>query len=284
MAKCAAVLPVLFLIAISRPAAAHDYPIKPVTVVLRVEPDRIAADIDGDSIYWIEEVLDLIPMLPRDWPEKARAKAQAYVNDHLRLNADGRRLTGRLIAGSYVQRPWEVNEQGRIHLRMEYPPASDAATLSGEADFFEDYRQERIEEKQPILPIQDFRTILTVPGRVSRRFELAPGAIAFSFPAADARRDAFARLVESVGVGATTVLNVIAGWPALAALALSLAPGAPSSRRTGVLLAAALLGAAPWPGAAPDWLPWAAGACAALAAGRWLGAGASLPLEAAAAA
>lgn len=274
----------LALLLLARPAAADIYPIKPVTVTLRVEPDRIAADIDGDSIYWIEEVVGLHPMPARDWPAEARAKAEAYVNAHFRLNADGKPLPGSLVAATYVQRPWEVNEEGRFHLRMEYPRVADGATLSGEADFFDDYRQERLEEKQPILANQDFRTLLTVPGRVPRRFELKPGAVAFSLPVAEARIGAAARFVDSIADGAATVLSAAACWPALAALALSLAPGAPSLRRTAALLAAALLGAAPWPGAAPAWLPWAAGTAAALAAGRWLGPGAMLGLDAAAAA
>src|SRR5471032_1059836 len=105
MTMRAAYLPVLLLLA--RPAAAHDYPIKPVSIALRVEPDRIAADIDSDSIFWIEEVSSSVP--PHDWPADALAKAEAYVNAHLRLKADGRPLAGRLIAASYVQRPWEVN-------------------------------------------------------------------------------------------------------------------------------------------------------------------------------
>jgi hypothetical protein len=281
MAMRAAALSALLLLA--RPAAAHDYPIKPVRVTLRVEPDRVAADIDSDSIYWIEEVVGLHPMPPTDWPAGARAKAEAYVNAHLRLNADGRRLTGRLVAASYVQRPWEVYEQGRYHLRMQYPSAGDAGTLSGEVDFFEDYRQERLEEKRPVMPFQDFRTILTVSG--GHRFELKPGSTSFSTSVAAARVGAFPLFLDSVETGALTgVLTAASGWPALAALALSLAPGAPSPRRWAALLAAALFGAAPWPGAPPEWLPWAAGASAALGAGRWLGAISSFWLEAAAAA
>jgi hypothetical protein len=221
-------------------------------------------------------------MPARNWPESARAKAEAYVNDHLRLNGDGRRLAGRLVAWSYVQRPWEVNEQGRFQLRMQYPSVADVATLSGEADFFEDYRQERLAAKAPLLPIQDFRAILTVPGL--RRFELKPGSISFSIPVAAAKLGAFALFLNSVEVGAVTVLTGAAGWPALAALALSLAPGAPTRRRTALFAAAALLDAAALPGGPQNWLPWFAGAAAATAAGRWLGANATLGLEAAAAA
>ncbi|HXT00529.1 MAG TPA: hypothetical protein VN915_07625 [Elusimicrobiota bacterium] len=281
MSRIAPVAAVLLLAAAA--ASAHDYPIKPVSIVLRVEPDRVAADIDSDSIYWIEEVLDLHPMLPSDWPASTRAKAEAYANAHLRLTAGGKRLTGRLTAASYLQRPWEVYEQGRIRLRLEYPPVADGETLSGEADFFEEYRQERLQERAPILPIQDFRAIVTVPGRTTRRFELKPGAIAFSVPVADARPGLARRLARSLALGASAVLTGAAGWPALAALALSLAPGAPSRRRAILLAAAALAGAAA-AGRPLPWLPWLAGACGAAAAARWLSRGPTLALEAAAAA
>ena len=131
----------LLILLSAGPAAAHDYPIKPVVVELRVEPDRVVADVDSDSIYWIEEVIGLSPMPPRNWPADARAKAEKYALEHLRLAADGKPLTGRLVEGSYVQRPWEVNEQGRIRLRLVFPPVAEAATLNGAMDFFEDYRQ-----------------------------------------------------------------------------------------------------------------------------------------------
>jgi hypothetical protein len=261
-------------------ASAHDYPIAPVRAVLRVEPDRVVADLDADSIYWIEEVVGLHPLPPGNWPPDALAKAEAYVNQRLRLDVDGRRLQGRLISAEYVQRPWEVNEQGRVRLRLAYPPVSDAATLSGEADFYEDYRQERLEEHEPFLPNQDFRTFLTVPGRVPRSFELKPGAFAFSIPVAQARRGALARLFESALAGARAAGDGIAGWPALAALALSLAPGAPSKGRAASAAAAVLAGAALARGGASA--EWAAGLAAALAAGRWLGAGSAPWLEAAA--
>ncbi|MFI5345954.1 MAG: hypothetical protein ACHQ51_06225 [Elusimicrobiota bacterium] len=263
-------------------AAAHDYPIKPVLAVLRVEPDRVVADLDSDSIYWIEEVVGLHPLPPRDWPADARARAEKYVNERLRLSVDGKPLHGRLLEASYVQRPWEVNEQGRVRLRLSYPPVADGGTLSGEMDFFEDYRQERLAAKEALLSFMDFRGLLSIPGRVPREFELKPGSFAFSVPVADARRGAFARFLESARVGALSSLDAIEGWAALAALALSLAPGAPSRRRAALLLAAAAAGAAPWPGAAAVPLEWAAGAAAALAAGRWLGVAAVPWLEAAA--
>jgi hypothetical protein len=262
------------------PAVAHDYPIKPVAVELRVEPDRVVADVDSDSIYWIEEVIGLHPMPPRDWPADARARAEKYADEHLRLTVDGKPLPGRLSEASYVQRPWEVNEEGRVRLRLVFPPVADGATLDGAMDFFEDYRQERLASKEAILPFMDFRGRLSVPGRVPHRFELAPGSYAFSVSAADARRTPAARFVESLRVGALSALDSIEGWAALAALALSLAPGVPSRRRAALLFAAAAVGAAPWPGSGGAALEWTAGAIAAVAAGRWLGASAAPWLEA----
>ena len=270
------------LLLCSRPAAAHDYPIAPVNVILRVEPDRVVADVDSDSIYWIEEVAGLHPMPPKNWPADALASVEKYADEHLRLTADGRPLAGTLVFAEYVQRPWQVNEQGRFHLRLAYPSVAGAATLGGEADFFEDYRRERLDGKDPILPSQDFRTLLTVAGH---RFELKPYAVSFSVSAMEARSGAFRRFTNCIVAGALTALMMTAGWPALAALCLSLAPGVPSPRRTAALFVALLVGAASWPGTPSAWLswaPWAAGVLAALAAGRWLGAAASPPLEAAA--
>jgi hypothetical protein len=270
----------LWLLAL--PARAHDYPIKPVEAVLRVEPDRLVVDLTSDSIYWIEEVTGLHPMPPNAWPADALIKTEFYTNNHLRLSADGQALHGRLIEASYVQRPWEVSEQGTFRLRMTYPSVSDGSVIQGHADFFEDYRQERLEGKQRILPSMDFRTLLSVPGKRHFLFELKPGASAFSLQGADGRRTVPARFVESLKAGVEAVLGSAPAWPALAALALSLAPGHPSPGRWAALLLPVLaLGAVP---CSARWLPWAAGLTASAAAGRWLMDGAAPWLESASAA
>ncbi|MDE2038533.1 MAG: hypothetical protein KGO96_03340 [Elusimicrobia bacterium] len=262
------------------PARADDYPIRPVHIVLHAASDRIVADVTSDSIYWIEEVVRLEPMPSRNWPRNAMLSAQNYVNAHLRLQVDGKPLEGRLLRAVYVQRPWQVYEQGTFHLRLVYPAVPEAAVISGSADFFSEYRQERLVARQPLLPIMDFRTVLSVAGRRPRRFVLTPGKDDFSFAVADALPGRAQRLWRALGAGAWSSLAA-QGWPALAALALSLGPGCFSLRRALALMAAALLGAvAPLP--APSWLPWAAGLAAALAAGRWLAAASAAWLEAAA--
>jgi len=269
------------LVLLGAPRAAADiYPIAPVSVVLRVEPDRLVADIDSDSIYWIEEVLDVHPLPASGWSPLTLAKAEAYANARLRLTEDGRALPGRLIRARYEQTLDEVNEQGRVRLRLVYPPLSDGRTLAGEADFFDEYRRELIETRQPILPTMVFRTVVDVPGASPRRLTLEPGAISFAVPVADARRTRVQRALECLRVGAEQALATWEGWPALLALALSLCP-APSPRRAAALALAAAAGALP-PFFAPAWLAAAAGAAAAVAAGRWLGAASAPWLEAAA--
>jgi hypothetical protein len=254
---------------------AHDYPIKPVQVVLRVEPDRLVADVASDSIYWIEEVVGHERMAPRDWPAKDRENVERYVNEHLRLKADDKPLAGRLVWSAYIQRPWEVNEEGLFRLRLVYPSAADAAAVSGEADFFEDYRQERIAGREPILPSMDFRTSLEIPGRRTSRFELKPGTDSFQVSAADARRTVLERLCESLRTGAGAVFTVMEGWAALAALAFSLGP------RSWPACIALLAGLA-WPASLPSVCAWAAGMIAGVSAGRWTGEASALGLEAAA--
>lgn len=269
------------LLGAALPSAAHmEYPIEPVRAVLRVEPDRVVVDLRSDSVYWIEEIVGLRPMPPSGWSAETRAKIEAYVNSRLRLSAGGQRLPGRLVFGEYVQRLWEVNEQGELRLRMSYPAVSEGA-ISGEADFFEEHRLELAAEygARPWPQADRFKTLLSAPG--AGEFVLEPGKTAFSLDAARARRGPAARARESMSAGTLAVLGTASAWPALLALALSLGPGLPPPGRAGGAAAAALAGAL-LPGTLPG-AAWAAGLAAALAAGRWLPARATGALEAAAA-
>ncbi|MEK7382704.1 MAG: hypothetical protein AAB262_05390, partial [Elusimicrobiota bacterium] len=66
----------LLLLAPSPARAMHGYPISPVHVSLRVEPDRVVADIDSESTIWIEEILRLNPLPPSDSPATILQTAQ----------------------------------------------------------------------------------------------------------------------------------------------------------------------------------------------------------------
>lgn len=270
-------------LAVAPRAAAEIYPIAPVSVLVRAEPDRTVVDIDADSIYWIEEVLEEHPLAPDGWSASIRAKAEAYANAHLRLSVDGRPLSGRLLDASYRQALGQVNEQGRVRLRLAYPALSGGAALTGTADFYEEYRQEQIRTQQPFLPNQIFETDLAVSGRRPRAFVLVPGADSFKLPIQDALLSRFERARQSLLAGAAQVVESWAAWPALLALALSLGPRPPARARAAALLAtAAVAAAAPLPTTERAFC--AAGVVSALAAGRWFGAAVAPWLEAAAAA
>lgn len=260
------------MIAAALPASADVYPISPVRVRLRIEPDRMVADIQADSVFWIEEILGLNPLPPSDWPRETLRKAEDYAETHLRLNVDGRRIRGRLAGASYAQSPWQVHEQGRIFLRMVYPPVAAGAALAGEIDFYEEHRRDMLEslKGEPLPYAEGYKTLLRAG---SRRFELKPGASSFELPERTARPGAVARVLIALAAGARGVPATPAAWPALAALALSLAPGAPSKRRVAAGLLALSAGLAAAPRAAPSGAAvWIAGLAAATAAGGWLGA------------
>ena len=92
---------VAWLLGAALSASAHEiYPIKPVRATLKLEPDRIVADLQADSIYWIEEVTQLRPMPVANWPAKTRADVEAYVNAHF----PGTRYTIRLTIERRLQR------------------------------------------------------------------------------------------------------------------------------------------------------------------------------------
>ena len=255
----------------AHPVYSHEvYPISPVAVDVKVEPDRIVADIEADSIYWIEEILSTNHLPPRNWPEPALRKAEDYLNSHLRLAVDHRPLPGRLQSADYIQRPWQVYEQGRVRFRMAYPPA-EGMTLGGESDFYSEYRRELIEEHVPLNPSQVFSVHLRVSGRTSRSFDLNANSPSFQMPVSESTRSSLQMAFESIRVGLATVFGTIEGWPMLMALALSLSPGRPSRRRLISAVAGGIFGAmiAPMSGALP-W-SWIFGGLAALAAGRWFG-------------
>ncbi|MBI2787551.1 MAG: hypothetical protein HYX59_02610, partial [Elusimicrobia bacterium] len=241
-------------------------------MTLRVEPDRIVADLRTDSIFWIEEVAGLHPMPAQDWPDETRAKVESYVNAHFRLSASGTALNGRLTRARYRQMPWQVNEEGEFLLRMEYPAAPSGTPLTGTANFFEEYRREMAAEYRgrAIPYTSDYRTVVDVPGRRRLSFILTADAPSFTASTDEARRTPFAMALESLRRGAEAALGTAAGFPTVLAIALCLGTRPPGRGASGLLLAAAAGGfAAGGLLPAPAWLVWAATLGATVAA--WMG-------------
>lgn len=255
----------VWLLGAALSASAHDfYPIRPVRATLRVEPDRIVADLRADSIIWIEEVTGLHPMPAEHWSPETLAKVEGYANAHFPLKADGKLLPGKLTQARYRQLPWEVNEEGVFFLRLVYPPAPPGSTLTVSARFYEEYRKELEGELggRPVPYADGYRTVVSVPGRKGGEFVLASAADSFSMPADDARRGVLAMSAEGFRRGLEAALGAASGFPVLLAIALCLGgpldfPLAFFAAAGGVCLGRAL--------DAPAWLTWAATLAPALA-------------------
>ncbi|MEQ1920179.1 MAG: hypothetical protein ABL955_13375 [Elusimicrobiota bacterium] len=239
---------IAWLLGAALSASAHElYPIRPVRATVRVEPDRIVADVRADSIIWIEEVTGLKPMPAQNWPAEVLSKVEAYVNTHFLIAADGRPLAGKLAEARYRQFPWEVNEQGTFFLRMVYPPAPAGSTLTCAAQFYSEYRKEVQAEfaGRPLPDADEYRTLVSIPGRKKIEIILRTDSAPFNFTSDDARRSSFAMALESFRRGAEAAFG------------------------TAILLASAMLG---FVGArlfnAPPWMIWAGTLGASLSAGR----------------
>ncbi|MEK7390351.1 MAG: hypothetical protein AAB036_11725 [Elusimicrobiota bacterium] len=251
---------------------AHEiFPIAPVHVCLRVEQDRIVADLRVDSIFWIAEIARLSPMPATHWPPEARARVESYALEHFRLSSDGKALKGRLTRARYLQQPWEVNEEGRFDLRLEYPPIPETSSLNVTATFYEEYRQLVAEEyRGRSIPYSDnYRTHLNIPGRKRLRVTLTPDLASQVVAGCDARRPAWAMALESLRLGAVEVLSNVPGFMAMLAVVLCLG-ARPPTRWTllGLLLAFTFGCVAGGRFNAPSWLVWLATLCAGLAVGR----------------
>lgn len=252
-------------------ACAHEgYPIAPVHAALRVEPDRIVMDLRVDSIFWIEEVAGLHPMPAQNWPDETQTRVESYVNAHLRLEADGGLLNGKLVSARYRQLPWEVNEQGIFFLRLVYPALPSGASLTGTIRFYEEYRREmEAEYRGRTIPYSnDYRTFVDIPGRRHLRFTLNSDSPSFTASADEARRTAFAMAFESFQRGAGTALGAAFGFPTLLAIALCLGARPPGQAVLAILFASIVLGFAAGRFLnAPPWLIWAATLGTSLAVG-----------------
>lgn len=256
--------------ALSASAQHVAYPVRPVRATLRVEPDRVVADLRADSIIWIEEVAGLHPMPPRDWPAETLARVENYANAHFRLASNGAPLQGKLVEARYRQFPWQVNEEGTFFLRLVYPPAS-ATSITGSADFYSDYRKEVESELagRPIPYKDGYRTFVDIPGRRRLAFTLTAEAPSFTASTEEARRTPFAMALESLSRGAQAAFGAAAGFPALLAIALCLGAKPPSRAAVALLLASASAGFGLGEFFnAPAWAIWAATLGASLTVGR----------------
>jgi len=174
---------------------AHDIPIYPVDVDLRVYPGVVRVRIDTNKCYWFAEVLHLeVP--PPEWTDAQKGKIKEYVDDHFQLSVDGKRLDSHLEYIRYVQGFWQpYSLEARLLFTVSYAvPGPRGKSLKGHAAFFqEDWAVEEKEAKAEhrALDSRAYETHLHVHGRTPVSLTLTMEKPDFEFPMAAIRRSSW---------------------------------------------------------------------------------------------
>src|SRR5437879_3500640 len=159
---------------------AHEIPIHPVEIELRVYPDLIRATMNSNQCYWSAEILR-VSLPPPAWTETLLGQVKKYVDEHFPLTVDGKPLESRILEARYVQEPWQDVLSGRVIFRFLYRlPPQKGRWLSGRATFFSEHARED--------PDENYVTYLDVPGRRHMRWVLPLKAPGFELPIDEATR------------------------------------------------------------------------------------------------
>lgn len=150
--------------------AAHDYPIVPVHLELRIEPNFILGTIKSNSIYWSEELIASTVPLASQWTQQALHSAEIVVNSFLTINIDGQQVPGQLVRAQLIEEPLRPAESF-LQMIFKYPRLVGAQTLTGKSQFFKKYwasesgshGQGKLTEL-PNEPDKEFSTIVTLAG------------------------------------------------------------------------------------------------------------------------
>jgi hypothetical protein len=172
------ILMVVFLV--PKVLLAHDIPIHPVDIQLKVYPTWIHMTLNSNQSYWFAEVLQL-GSEPTVWMEKFNSPIKKYVDDHFKLAIDGVPLESRMLSARWDQNPWRSHLLGRVIFQFSYAlPPQGGKRLEGSATFFSEHAAE---DKDEI-----YMTYLDVPGRKHMKVSLPLNASRFELPLADATR------------------------------------------------------------------------------------------------
>lgn len=184
------------LLFFSRLSQAHEPIIRPVLIELKADPSKIRISVKTHVGYWLDWVFEVNKIPARRWPDDLKKKARDYLNSHFFLFIDGKPLLPDWIDERYIENPWNAKSGGTIVYQgvCSLPSSSDTGpspVLSGRSIFFfeslEEYRQDRT-PKEVARKERDFRTELSIPGQVRRRFILTPESPAFQISLQDTLR------------------------------------------------------------------------------------------------
>jgi hypothetical protein len=159
---------------------AHESPIHPVEVQLKVYPRGIHMTLDSNQCYWFAEVLKL-DAEPAMWMETFNGPVKKYVDEHFKLTLDGVPLESRMLGVHWAQNPWQNHQLGRLIFQFSYSlPPQGGRRLEGSATFFSELAAEDKDEV--------YETHLDVPGRKHTKLSLPLSAPHFELSLAEATR------------------------------------------------------------------------------------------------
>jgi len=118
---------------------AHDYPIHPVKINMKVEPKIIHTAIKTNVVYWREKVLGSKCAQPGNWPEDIKQKAKDYIDYHFSIFLDDEILKGSLIDSRYVEAPFAGADNAELVFTIDYPITVAGRDLTIVSKFFNEY-------------------------------------------------------------------------------------------------------------------------------------------------
>ena len=143
---------------------AHVYPMHPAQAELRVDGQSLVLEMTTHSVFWIEEVLPERPEAGVAVSTRNAAALRTYLDSHFVVSAGGKAVPAGEISARFLQRPWEILEDGRLELRTAYPIASADKVSVRSTIFLEYHEDQRIHHgRKPEEMEKDFAT-LVYPG------------------------------------------------------------------------------------------------------------------------
>jgi hypothetical protein len=218
-------------------ARAHEMPIYPVVINLKIERNQIVMHAESHGGYWQDSVLFNRKSLPAtNWPAEYQYRAQNYFEKSFDLFLDGNKLASRAFECRYYEEPLREFKTSRVVFDAIYPIRDlkrelSETTLSGKATFFiEEYVHDQKNVRGSRVH-QEFLTTLRLQGEKSADISVPIEKPDFSIPLHGFVRTDFQVFWDRVFGKAKHVTSQDGFWLALVGIGLLLWPRPTSFRR-----------------------------------------------------
>ncbi len=162
---------------------AHEIPIFPVDVEMKIESHEIHVTIESKAGIWLDEILSVPytkPLPATHWDPVYEQKAREEVKKSLHIGMDGRELDFTKFECRFVQEP--LNEQSaKVVFDVHYPIVAVGKEIAGISQFFVPHWIEQQKSKDPDRKADVFETRLRVIGSKTLQLSLPINKPAFRF-------------------------------------------------------------------------------------------------------